>query len=123
MRKVILDTSFILTCVKQKIDFFENIKLMGIEIVIPEQVISEIKRVSISKKKQHVREDAKLALKILETNKFESIDLGTGHVDKLLLKFAKINSQTIIATLDRELKNKSNNRKMIIKEKKRLEIF
>ena len=123
MKKVILDTSFILACVKQKIDFFEEINLMGIEIVIPEQVISEIKRVSDSNKKLRFRNHAKLALEILEKNKFESVCLGKGHVDKLLVKFAKTNNQIVVATLDRELKNKIRNRKMVIREKKRLEIL
>jgi len=123
MRKVILDTSFILTCVKQKIDFFEEINLMGIKIVIPKQVLSEIKKILTSKKKLRFREDAKLSLEILEKNKFESIDLGRGHVDKLLIKFAETNSQIIVATLDKELKKKVKNRKMIIQEKKRLKIL
>ena len=65
MKYAILDTNFILTCVKQKIDFFEDIKLMGFQIVIPKQVINEIEKVSSSKKKLHVRDDALLSLKLL----------------------------------------------------------
>ena len=38
-----MDSSFILTCVRQKIDFFEEIELKGIQILIPKQVIREIK--------------------------------------------------------------------------------
>ncbi len=42
MRKVILDTSFILSCVRNKLDFFDEIPLMGIQIVVPSEVVSEI---------------------------------------------------------------------------------
>ena len=52
MKYAILDTNFILTCVKQKIDFFEDIKLMGFQIVIPKQVINEIEKIPKSKKKR-----------------------------------------------------------------------
>ncbi len=57
MKKVILDTNFIVTCVKQKIDFFEDIKLQGIKILIPKQVIKETENLKTS--------NAKLSLKIL----------------------------------------------------------
>jgi len=45
MKQAILDTNFILTCVKQKIDFFEWFNLNGIEILIPLEVINEIKKI------------------------------------------------------------------------------
>ena len=71
MKQVILDTNFILTCIKQKIDFFEEINLMGVQILIPKQVIQEIKNISKSKKKRHFKEDAKLSLKLLEKNSYK----------------------------------------------------
>jgi len=107
--EVILDSSFILTCIKQKIDFFEE--LVGEQILIPKQVINEIKNL-----------DNKLALKLLEKNKFKKIDLGKGHTDNRIIKFAKENPKTIIATLDKEIKNKTKNQKLIIRGKKKLEI-
>lgn len=123
MKQVVLDTSFILTCIKQKIDFFEEVKLMGMKILIPKQVIEEIKRVVKSKKKLHFKEDAKLALKLLEKNNFKEINLKEKYVDKALIKFAEKNKNILIATLDKELKNKIKNPKLIIREKKKLEIF
>ena len=115
MKKVILDTNFIVTCVKQKIDFFEDIKLQGIKILIPKQVIKETENLKTS--------NAKLSLKILEKNEFKKIDLGKGHVDKLITNFARKNPKIIVATLDRELKNKIKNNKLIIRGKKKLEII
>ena len=122
MKKVILDTNFILTCVKQKIDFFKEIFEMGLKIIIPNQVIKEIVRISNSTKKLKFKEDAKLAQKILEVNQFKKINIIGSYVDKGLIKYAKKHPVVIIATLDREIKKKTKNPKLIIRGKKKLEI-
>lgn len=106
MKKVILDTNFILSCLGKKIDFFEEIKFMGLKIIIPNQVISEIKRISVSKKKLKFREEAKLALRLLEKNEFEKIDLKNNYVDKGITDLIKKEPKYLIATLDAELKKK-----------------
>ena len=123
MKKAILDTSFILTCVKQKIDFLDEIKFMGIKVLIPEEVLDEVRKIINSGKKLHFKEDAKLALKILNKNKFKKIKLGTANVDKGLVDFAKKNKDVIVATLDRELKKKIKKPKLVIRGKKKLEII
>ncbi|MAG11079.1 hypothetical protein CMI44_02095 [Candidatus Pacearchaeota archaeon] len=114
MKQTLLDTNFIITCVKQKIDSFEEIPLMGIQILIPKQVIAEIKNLK--------NKNSGLALKLLEKNKFKKIDIGKGHVDKRIIKYAKENPKLIIATLDKEIKKKIKNNKLIIRGKKRLEV-
>lgn len=113
MKQVILDTSFILTCVRQKIDFFEE--LMEYEIIIPKQVIGELKRLNNS--------NTQLSLKLLEKNNFKEVDLGKAHVDKLIIRFAKENSKVIVATLDNEIKNKVKNNKLVIRGRKKLEVL
>tara|TARA_Y100000034_G_scaffold135448_1_gene207400 strand:- start:1124 stop:1507 length:384 start_codon:yes stop_codon:yes gene_type:complete len=127
MKIVLLDTNFIITCVKQKIDFFEDIKFMGMKILIPKQVINELKRIVNSKKKLHNREDAVLSLKLLEKEKkcFRKIDLSKygKNTDKMLKNFAEKNSGIIVATLDKELKKKIKNQKLVIRGKKKLEII
>lgn len=112
MKQVILDTSFIMTCVKQKIDFFEEIKFMGMEVLIPREVIEELK------KKQ-----AKTALKLIEKSSFKEISLGTKNVDNGIIKIAKENKEMIIATLDAEIKNSVRNHKLVIRGKKNLEVI
>ncbi len=122
MKKVILDSSFIISCVKQKIDFFEEIKLIGLRVLIPTQVINEIEKVANSKKKFHIKKKAELALEILKTSDFKKIELESEYVDDGLVEFAKKNKSVIVATLDRELKKKLKNSKLIIRGKKKLEI-
>ena len=122
MKKVILDTNFILTCIKQKIDFFEDLKFMGMQISIPKQVVKEIEEITNSKKKLHFKEDAKLALRLLEKNSFKEIDLKEKNVDNGIVKYSN-KHDTIVATLDREIKNKIKNSKLVIRGKKKLEII
>ena len=123
MKQAILDTNFILSCVKQKINFLDEIKFMGMDVLIPEEVLDEVKNIMNSKKKLHFREDAKLALKILGKNKFKKIKLGTSHVDKGLVNFSKKNKDVVVATLDKELKRKIKKPKLVIRGKNKLEVI
>jgi rRNA-processing protein FCF1 len=123
MKKVILDTNFILTCIRNKIDFFEEIKFKGMQILIPKQVIIEIKRINNSKKKLHFREEASIALKILKKSSFKKIDLKNKYVDGGIIKFTEKDKTVIIATLDKKLQKKFQNSKLIIRNKKKLEII
>lgn len=123
MKKAILDTSFILTCVKQKIDFLNEIKFMGMDVLIPEEVLDEVRKIMNSRKKLHFKEDAKLALKILDKGGFKKINIGTSYVDKGIVNFAEKNKDVIVATLDKKLKNKIKKPKLVIRGKKKLEVI
>ena len=117
MKEALLDTNFILTCVRQKIDFFEELFLKGIKIIIPEQVIMEIKK--FEKKKS----EAKISLVLIKDNEIEYVNLGKGKVDDLIVDYAKKNPETIIATLDRGIHKKIKNKKMIIRNRNKLEVI
>lgn len=84
------------------------------EILIPKEVVGELK-----KKK------AKTALKLLvnKMNEFKLIEIGKGHVDNGIIKQAKDNPSLIVATLDAEIKNSVKNHKLIIRNKKQLEVI
>ena len=117
MKPALLDTNFILTCIKQKIDLFEELKFMGLKVLIPMQVIKELKNLKIK--------EAEFALKLSEKNKdeFEEIDIGKGNVDKRIKLFADKNLEILVATLDKELQKKLKNKKIVIRGKKKLEII
>lgn len=122
MKYAVLDTNFILSCIRKKIDFFEKIPLMGMKIIIPLQVIDEIKKISRLGKGKF-KEEAKLALVILGKNRFNRIDLYIKNVDNGLVRLARKNKNYIIATLDTEIKNKTKNPTLIIRGEKNLEII
>ena len=126
MQKVILDTNFILSCVEKKIDFFEELEFAGFRIIIPFEVVGELKKLA-SGKKTNLAQNSELALRILEKNNFEKINLskqsGRKKVDELIVFFARKNPQIAVATLDREIKNKTRNSKVAIRGGKKLEII
>jgi len=96
---------------------------MGFQILIPKQVLEEIEKIKNSKKKLKFREDAELASKILGKNDTKKVDIGDKYVDRGILKFAKKNPRAAIATLDREIKKKTKNKKVVIRQKKKLELL
>jgi rRNA-processing protein FCF1 len=119
MEKILLDTNFILSCIRKKIDFFEE--LIGYEILVPIQVINEIKRITESNKKLKFKDEAKVALKLLEKSNYKKINLEFNYVDRGIKKFVSKDKKIIVATLDDELK-KILERKLVIRGKK-LEIM
>ena len=112
MKPVLLDTNFILTCIKQKIDFFEDLEFLGLEVLIPDGVIDELKKLKQTS-----------ILKSLEKNNFNKIILTGKNVDNSIINYAKKNPEIFVATLDRELQKKLKNKKIIIRGKKKLEII
>ena len=112
MKKVILDTSFILSCVKQKIDFFEKIEHSGMRAVVPEQTIKELKGLGAS-----------TSLQILEKNNFDLVKVPGKNADTAIIKLAGEDPLAIVATLDQGLKKKIKNPKMIIRGKKKIEVI
>mgnify|MGYP001569034511 CR=1 FL=1 len=111
MKQVILDTSFIITAVKQKVDFFEKIEYDGFEAIIPSQVFRELRGLG-----------EELALKIISKNKFKILEIEGKDADEAIVNFAKENPLAIIATMDRGLIKKVKNSKMTIKNIKKIEI-
>jgi len=89
---------------------------MGLQILVPNQVIKELE--NLSKKKA----EAKLALKFLRSNRPKLIDLKGKTVDKAIINYANAHKDVVIATLDREIKNKVPS-KVVIRGKKKLEIL
>lgn len=112
MKQVLIDTNFIMTCIKQKIDFFEELYLMGIQVIVPEPVIDELEKLKQTQ-----------AIRLLERSKFKEISLKGKIVDNSIINFAKENPEIIIATLDRGIQKKIKNKKMVIRGKKKLEII
>src|SRR3989344_9188093 len=111
MKSALLDTNFIITCIKQKIDFFEELYFKGYQIIIPDKVIDELKKLKQTS-----------ALKLLEKNNFKEILLAGKNTDNSIINYANKNPDILVATLDKQLSDKLKNRKIIIRGKKKLEV-
>lgn len=125
MNKIIFDTNFIMTCLKEKVDFLDAEELG--EIVLPLQVLDELKKLSEDKKLSlKERETASLALQIIEKNKgqIKFIEFRTRFVDKGIFNYAVRERGIIVATFDRELKSKLGERVefLIIRGKGKLDL-
>lgn len=105
--KVILDTNFLIYCAKEKLDYIEeinNILNEGFDLVVPEQVIGELKRLKIKAKKGKDKDACDLALKILDKKKINIVQPSGKSVDDAIMQLAQENSKNIVCTLDREMR-------------------
>ena len=126
--KILLDTNFILTCVKQKIDF-ENLahEMVDetIEWLVPQDVLNELGNI---KDKVGIRTEDKLAsevsFKILQTLKPKIIELPgkNPNIDIKIINYI-LGTDIVLATLDKGLKSKVDNEVLTIRGKKQLEII
>ncbi|MFA5953242.1 MAG: PIN domain-containing protein [Candidatus Pacearchaeota archaeon] len=121
MLEILIDTNFIMECVSNKVDFFEDLKLKGFKILIPEEVILELNSILKSSEKNKFRQNAEIALKLLNNESFEKIKLGKGNVDDNIVKFLKANSKIYLATMDKDLKKRILNPKIVVRSRKKLE--
>ncbi|MBU3924020.1 MAG: hypothetical protein KJ592_03825 [Nanoarchaeota archaeon] len=129
--QILLDTNFILTCVKQKIDIDEslnNLTSEPIEYLIPQDVLNEIEKL---KQKNSTKTTATLSQQILQTLNPKIIDLPTKNpnVDVKIANYLlskevdKKPGFLILATLDKNLKQRVKNKILTIRNKTHLEFI
>lgn len=121
LKKVLIDTNFIIYCLEKKIDFFSYFQIYGIKPLIPEQVIKELKKFS-NQGNTKLKKLALLSLEFLKKNDFEKIKLSNKITDKGILELANSDKSILIATLDKELKEKIKNQKIVIRGNRKLEL-
>ena len=125
--EIIIDTNFLITSVKKKIQLFEEIRFLYPinEIIIPKQIIAELELLKDKKELNlEEREAAKISLELVKRQVITRLDLGTKNADAGIVRYCKKNIP-VIATLDRNLKEKIKriNKEvqfLTIKEKKRI---
>lgn len=126
--EILLDTNFILTCVKQKIDFNDVANDLfdePIKWIIPQEVLDELKNLKDKKGiKIPDKNAARLSLEILQTVNSKIIKLrgNNPNVDIKIKDYIR-GKHIILATLDKNLKKKVTNKILTIRNKKNLEII
>jgi len=113
-KKVLLDTNFVVSCVKNRIDFFEELRFQGYKLFVPTQVLRELKNL-----KEY---SARVALQVLDNSEIKKINLEVNYVDEGIARFCEKNKEFILATLDEDLMDRVANPKMIIRNRKNLEV-
>jgi hypothetical protein len=99
---VICDTSFLIQLATKKIKNIDNLEteIGEIKFVVPEVVIKELENLSNDEKKKH---EAMETLNFIK--KLKTISISGNYADQALLFHVKEHGG-IIATMDKELKNK-----------------
>lgn len=115
MKKIILDTNFLLTSIKFKVPLFEEINRIcnfKYQLYIIDKTLDELKN----------KKNEKLILKLIKNKKIKTIKTKKDkNVDSLILNTIK--KDDIVATQDKKLKKKLKDKKIkliIIKQKKYL---
>ncbi|MBT3397577.1 hypothetical protein HOA55_03700 [archaeon] len=126
--KIILDTNFVLTCVKQKIDFAELAEQLfdePIEWIVPQEVLNELGNLKDQKGTKVIDRDAAgLSFEILKGLGPKIVELGGKHpnVDIKIVNYI-LGKPIVLATLDKGLKNRVDNKILSIRGKKSLQII
>lgn len=99
--EAVLDTSFIISCIKRRIDFMNVLAEQGFTVKVPNEVVEELKDLRLK-----VRHDERIAinvaLELFSQKKIKKLTLGSRSVDEGLISKGK--QGAYIATLDREIK-------------------
>lgn len=125
---ILIDTNFLINCIKEKIDFERITKeLIDEEIkwIIPRQVEEELTKIIENKdKKAKDRKSARLALEKIKEINTEKIDLEKNqNIDESIRRYLKKNNITL-ATLDKGLKKSLPKTKILtLKGKRYLQII
>ena len=122
MKKVILDTNFLLIPVQFNVDIFSEIQRIfegSYQVCVLDKTVAELKEI-IDKQKGKSREAAKIALQLLKAKKVKALRTKADKdVDALLVELSK-NSDVVVATQDAALRKKLKSSKIILRQKKYL---
>lgn len=117
--QVILDSSFIISCVRERIDFLTQLGEQGFTPVVPREVLQEMKDLRVSSRVSHEERVAiDVALELLEKGKVKKTSMGQGRVDDWLIKRGQ--EGIFIATLDTGIKKRVPKRVVIFKAQGRV---
>lgn len=109
MKKVVLDTNFLMLPHTKKIDIFDEISRLineNYEAVTFTCIIKELNDIIKNKaSKGRDKTAAKVALKLIEKKGVKVIE-KTSNVDEAILEYAKENKDTVVCTNDKELRKK-----------------
>ena len=126
--EILLDTNFILTCAKQKIDFDKitnGLTTEEVKWIVPEEVLTELRGLRFGGKiKIKERNAATIGIEIVEKLGAEVIKLSNtaDDVDTKIANYLR-GKNIILATLDKQLKSRVKNKILTIRNKKTLNII
>ncbi len=110
--EIILDTNFIISCIRKRIDFISLLEAEGFRIAVPRGVLQELKDLRRADGTTHGdRVAIDIAFQMLNDKKIKRIRVGGKTIDEGLI--AKGREGIFIATLDRAIKREVQNKVFI----------
>jgi len=127
MKKILLDTNFLMICAQFKVDIFSEIERIcnfNYKLYVLDKMVDELKYI-IGKQKGKHKEAAKIALQLLKIKKIEIIKTDSSEkTDDIIVEYA-YKKDYLVATQDKDLKRKLINQgttTIILKQKKMLAV-
>ena len=126
--KILLDTNFVITCTKNKLDFpslANEIIDEKIEWIVPQDVLNELGNLKDRKgTKEKDKAAAELAFDILQNIKPKIVELEgkNPNVDIKIVNYI-LDKDIVLATMDKDLKSRVNNKVLTVRGKKNLELI
>ena len=117
--EVVLDSNFVISCIKRKIDFLGQLEEQGFKILLPREVFQELKDLRTDVPHDE-RTAIDMALEMLGSKKMKKVSLGNLNVDQGLIALGR--KGAYIATLDAAIKRAVPNRVVISNAKNAIEI-
>jgi rRNA-processing protein FCF1 len=115
--EVLLDSSFIVSCMLARIDFITELEEKGFKVVVPKEVVEELKDLKMKRgQSREVRSVVDAVLEMFEFRKIKKTSIGKGKVDEELIRKGK--GGVFIATLDSGIKREVPNKVFILSSKK-----
>ena len=119
--EVLLDTSFIISCVRKRIDFITELENLGFRIALPREVFQELRDLKTSSKESRANRQAiDIAFEMFSKRKVKKTTVGGKNVDEGLINKGK--QGFYIATLDNGIKREVPNKVVIINSKNNIGI-
>lgn len=123
---ILLDTNFVITCVKHKLDFdaqINDITDEKVRWIVPEDVVSELEDIKNRKGIKFLdRRAAGIAIDLINLIDSHMIELKgrNPNVDIKIASYLKKNKNVVLATLDKKLKSRVKNKILTTRGKKKL---
>ena len=128
MRKILLDTNFLLIPYQFKVDVFtqiDKISTFNYKIFILDRSLEELKKI-VDEQRGKNKDAAKIALKLVAIKNIGIIKTKSNKkTDEIILELASKNN-FIVATQDKELKSRLKEKNvplMVLRQKKRVVFF
>lgn len=128
MKKVLLDTNFLMACGQFKVDIFaqiDKISTFRYEIFILDKTLEELNKI-IEEQKGKDKDAAKIALKLVAIKNIKTIKTeGCEKTDDIILDLA-YKKDFIVATQDRALKSRLKEKSVpmvVLRQKKKVVFY